>query len=229
VRILKRALARPVLSIVLLPTLAFVAAGCAPLSHSSPTAAELALEREQLVEVTEGLGAARPAVARELASARALWPLISTGLPPAPSPSLRALLSTAHARASELPRPSFMAYAKRLTGPASSLAGLWEHYARLAERGSALTRAAANWISSSSPATSSYGRSSSALYIDAIYDAHFDLSLIGKYLLDAYRHLGGVHGFAAMLTPVSVDTLASAYSIPAVRLSPHPGRSIESP
>lgn len=213
---------------VLASALALVGLGCAALSRN-PNAAELALERTQLVQVSEALHAAQPAVARELTAARALWPLVSAGLPPSPSYRLRTLLATASARAGELPQPSFMADVKRLTGPASGLASLWEDYTRLTERGSTLTQATIGWVLHGPSARASYGRASAALYIDAIYDAHYYLSLIGKDVVDAYQRLGGERGFGTRLTQAKISGLASAYSIPAVRLVPHPGRSIESP
>jgi hypothetical protein len=179
--------------------------------------------------VSDELYAAQPAVARELRAARTLWPLIFFGLPPSPSPTLRTLAMIAGARAKQLPQLPFTADVKRLTGPASGLASLWEDYARLAERGSTLTEAAIGWVSSGSPAQARYGRASSALYIDAIYDAHYNLSLIGKDILAAYTRLGGARAFGTRLTQARVTALANAYSIPSVRLTPHPARSIESP
>jgi hypothetical protein len=68
----------------------------------------------------------------------------------------------------------------------------------------------------------SFARESSPLYIDTIYDAHFDLSLLGKSLLSGYERLGGASAFGGALTQGQVDALAGAYSIPGVRLEPHP-------
>jgi hypothetical protein len=182
-----------------------------------------------LVQVSEGLSVAKPAVARELTAVRAVWRLLYSGLPPSPTKALRALIQIASTRAKQLPQPAFAADVKRLTGPASGLAAMWERYARLAERGATLTLATSGWAAAPAPALAAYGRSVSALYIDSIYDAHFELSLIGKSIVDAYKRLGGARAFGARLTPAKVAALASAYSIPAVRLAPHPSRSIESP
>jgi hypothetical protein len=68
-------------------------------------------------------------------------------------------------------------------------------------------------------------RGNSSFYIDAIYDAHFNLSLVGKSLLTAYEKLGGAPAFGAKLPPRRLAALASAYSIPAVRLEPHPAEA----
>ena len=72
-----------------------------------------------------------------------------------------------------------------------------------------------------------FARANSSLYIDVIYDAHFNLSLLGKSLLDGYRKLGGAKAFGAKLKPGEVASLAAAYSIGAVRLEPHPGKAAE--
>ncbi len=65
-------------------------------------------------------------------------------------------------------------------------------------------------------------RANAGLYIYCIYDGHYDLSLIGKALQDAYRKLGGPHAFGRSLTQRQVEALVRAYSIPATRLAPHP-------
>lgn len=77
-------------------------------------------------------------------------------------------------------------------------------------------------IASAPPVQASFARENSPLYIDAVYDAHFDLSLLGKSLLSGYERLGGPSAFGATLTQSQVDALAAAYSIPGVRLEPHP-------
>ena len=65
-----------------------------------------------------------------------------------------------------------------------------------------------------------------ALYIYCVYDGHYDLSLIGKAVQSAYRKLGGAPAFGASLTQSQVEALARAYSIPAVRLEPHPAPGV---
>lgn len=82
-------------------------------------------------------------------------------------------------------------------------------------------------IATGPTAAARFARDSSPVYVSAVYDSHFDLSLLGKSLREAYKRLGGPEAFGATLTQAQVDALASAYSIPAVRLQPHPGRAIE--
>jgi hypothetical protein len=65
-------------------------------------------------------------------------------------------------------------------------------------------------------------RANAGLYIYCVYDGHYDLSLIGKEIVAAYAELGGPAAFGSALTAGRVAALARAYSIPAVRLAPHP-------
>ncbi len=188
---------------------------------------ELALQRAQLTQVSDGLRFVEAAVAREVAASRAAWPLIADGLPRAPDGTLRGAVSTATATAHALPAPPFMAKARELTGPAAGIAGLYESYDRLAERGWRLTETTIAAIASDSPTVASFERTNSPLYIHAIYDAHFNLSLVAQHLADGYKRLGGPHAFGPTLTQADIDALAAAYSIPAVRLNPHPGPAIE--
>ncbi len=182
----------------------------------------MALERAQLVQVSAGLRSAEAAVRREVSASRAAWPPIADGLPQPLTPSLRAAVAAAGASAGALPEPAFMISAARLTGPAAGIAGIYESYDRLAERGWRLIDASITAIATGAPAVASFARQNSSLYIDAIYDGHFDLSLIGKSLVSAYEQLGGAQAFGATLTPGALAALADAYSIPAVRLEPHP-------
>jgi hypothetical protein len=159
---------------------------------------------------------------REVAASRVPWPQIAGGLPQELPGALRRAVAAAATSAAMLPEPSFMTDASRLTGPAAGIAGLYESYERLAERGWRLTQASIGAIAGGAPQLASFARGNSSLYIDAAYDAHFDLSLVGKSLVSAYEQLGGPHAFGASLTPSDVGALAAAYSIPGVRLSPHP-------
>jgi hypothetical protein len=129
-----------------------------------------------------------------------------------------------------------MARQATLTGPASGIAGLYEDYDRLVERGWRLTETGVSGIVSGPVSVARFVRANSSLYIDAIYDGHFDLSLIGKKLIDGYEKIeklgtqkkfAGIDGFGVRLTRREIDALAGAYSIPAVRLQPHPGAGTE--
>ncbi|MFZ1926741.1 MAG: hypothetical protein WAU42_11425, partial [Solirubrobacteraceae bacterium] len=174
------------------------------------------------------------AVQREVAASRVAWPSIAGGLPQTLESGLRTAIDAANAQAKALPEPSFLANARKLTGPAAGIAGIYENYEQLAQRGWNLTEAAVQTIASAAPATNataasasaiaqaSFERANSPLYIDAIYDSHFDLSLLGKSVVSDYEKLGGQQAFGAALTQAQVNALAEAYSIPAVRLEPHP-------
>lgn len=216
---------------------AVLIAGCGSSSSShAQSSRELTLERAQFEQVSRQLGDLEAAVKREVAASRMAWPTIASGLPEALGSGLRTAASAANTSAKALPEPSFLANARKLTGPASGIAGIYENYEQLAQRGWNLTEAAIQTISSAgstgtsttatgagAAAQASFERANSPLYIDAIYDAHFDLSLLGKSLVSGYEKLGGPQAFGAALTQAQVNALAGAYSIQAVRLEPHPG------
>jgi hypothetical protein len=206
-------------------------------THESRTSRrEYALERADFEQVAEQLREVQGAVHREVATSRAVWPMIYNGLPRRMSTRLQSGVKATSAVAGALPAPQFMSKQSNLTGPASGIAGLYEDYDRLAERGWRLTETGVAGIVSGPLSVKRFVRANSALYIDAIYDGHFDLSLIGKKLLDGYEKLeklskqkkfAGIGGFGARLTQRQVEALAAAYSIPAVRLEPHPGPATE--
>lgn len=198
--------------------------GCG--SSQTPNSSELALERTQLVQVSNGLRALEAPVRREVAASRVVWPTIANGLPATLPVSLQHGVAVASAAARALPEPRFMMHVSGLTGPAAGIAGLYESYSRLASKGWRLTETGIAAILRGAPAAASFARGNSSLYIDAIYDGHFDLSLLGKSLASGYEKLGGAAAFGASLSPGAVTALATAYSIPAVRLLPHPGRSV---
>jgi hypothetical protein len=165
-------------------------------------------------------------VRREVTASRAAWPAIANGLPARFSGSLQSAVVSASTAARALPEPRFVTHPGGLTGPASGIAGLYESYSRLASKGWRLTETGIAAILHGAPTAASFARNNSSLYIDAIYDGHFDLSLLGKSLVSGYEKLGGAAAFGAGLPPGEVTALATAYSIPAVRLEPHPGRAV---
>ncbi|HTD57632.1 MAG TPA: hypothetical protein VK672_01950 [Solirubrobacteraceae bacterium] len=200
-----------------------IAAGCGSTASSrTASARELALQRAQLVQLSGELRALQAPVQREVTASRGAWPLLARGLPPVLSPPLAAAVSQASANATALPEPRFMTAPARLTGPTAGIAGIYEDYERLAKRGWPLTAATVSAIEGADPVASGFARQNSSLYVDAIYDAHFDLSLLGKSLLSGYQQLGGPQAFGARLSQGEVNALAAAYSIPSVRLEPHP-------
>ncbi|HEY2630997.1 MAG TPA: hypothetical protein VGI26_01315 [Solirubrobacteraceae bacterium] len=224
----KRSPLSPRRAATLLATLAALAplAGCSSEAHVS-SHRELALQRAQFVQVSDGLRAVLNPVHREVSASRAAWPLISNGLPPTLDSQLRNAVALASAAASALTAPSFMAHAQELTGPAASIAGLYESYDRLSERGWRLTETTLTAIATGAPVLAIFARANSPLYIHSVYDAHFNLSLIGTRLAEGYAQLGGPSAFGPSLTQGEVNSLVSAYSIPAVRLAPHPGPGAE--
>jgi hypothetical protein len=199
---------------------------CASDTHVS-SRRELALQRAQFVQVSDGLRQVELPIQREVLTSRAVWPLISDGLPATLNANLRDAVTRASASADALPAPSFMANAQELTGPAAAIAGLYESYDRLAERGWRLTETTIAAIATGAPSVASFERANAPLYIHAIYDSHFNLSLVGKHLLEGYTRLGGPSAFSVSLTQSGIDSLAAAYSSPLVRLEPHPGPGAE--
>ena len=93
----------------------------------------------------------------------------------------------------------------------------------LAALGWRMTGAAINQIQRGSPTEARFARKNVALYIESVYDAHFELAQLGKQLLDGYRALGGPKAFKGSLSQEEVDALARAYSEAADRLHPHVG------
>jgi hypothetical protein len=197
-------------------------AGCGSTASHALSNRELALQRAQLVQVAGGLRSAQRAVQREVSASRTAWPSIAGGLPQTLTPALQDAVGAASTSAKALPEPPFLTNPRQLTGPAAGIAGIYEDYDQLAGRGWRLTQATISAITSGAPPVASFERGNSSLYIDAIYDGHFDLSLVGKDITSAYEQLGGSREFGGALTQSEINSLAAAYSIAAVRLEPHP-------
>ena len=66
-----------------------------------------------------------------------------------------------------------------------------------------------------------FARANINLYIEGVYDGHFELAQIGKKLEAAYRKLGGPSAFQGPLTEADVQRIAKIYSEPSARLYPH--------
>jgi hypothetical protein len=198
-----------------------VAAGAAGCGGRHPRPAALRLERADLVLLTRALQRLEAPTHSEVAAARTVWPTLARGLPRGALPPATALaLAAAERRAGALAPPWYVTTeAGGLTGPAAAVGGLLKAYAALTPRGWRFIAAA---LAPGSAAAASFMRANAGLYIYAIYDGHYDLSLIGKTLHDAYRKLGGPPAFGSTLTPGQVEALVRAYSIPATRLAPHP-------
>jgi hypothetical protein len=205
-------------------------AGCGSKSASNATTTPSAerLQRDDLVAVAHGLLQAEASARREIASARIAWPLVAHGLPPKIPPATLTALSTASrsARAIVVPPLLIKPLSRSLTGPAAGIAGLFQSFTGLSERGWTLTTASSQEISRGSPAVSRFARENVALYISSVYDGHFVGGLIGKSLLKAYTSLAGAGAtsvFGQTLTLAEVSALARFYSPASLQLHPHSG------
>jgi hypothetical protein len=211
-------------SVALASGLALAVVGCGGTSEASSPAA-LRLQREDLVGVSHALMAAESSVGREVAATRRAWPLIVNGLPADPSTIARPPIAAATTNAAQIKLPVLLgeAQATSLTGPAAGIDGLFRTYSGLAARGWRLVGAAIDEIEHGSPAGARFARENAALYIESIYDGHFELAQIGKKLSDGYRMLGGPAAFGGTLSQTEVNALASTYSEATDRLHPHVG------
>jgi hypothetical protein len=225
--------AAALLTLVLL-ALALALGGCggggvrAPkgvLSGKSP--AELRLQRTDLAIVAHGLRGVESTILPEIAASRAAWPAVAHGLPAYVSPATRRAIATAINRVRAIATPRFISYAGQLTGVSAAIAGLELSYEELALRGWTLTRVAADYGARAaqgigSPQAAVFLRLNATLYIGCVYDAHYNLSLIGKDLAQGYAQLGGARAFGALLRPTEVQAIASFYSPAVARLAPQP-------
>ncbi len=215
------------LAVAVLGAAVLVLAGCGhrhPPAPSSPTARRLALEGEDLTAVATALRHAAPSTLREVEAAKAVWPLIYAGLPPRPGPLLQAKVEDALRRTQQIDIPPLFEEGKVdiLTGPGSNLAGLFRGYTVLAEKGWNLILAAIRQDEYGPSPARKFTRENVNLYIESIYDAHFQLAQIGKDLENGYMKLGGPNEFhGGSLTQAQVQALAQVYSEPNMRLYPH--------
>jgi hypothetical protein len=202
---------------------AFALAGC---GKHAPRPAALRVERADLVLMARALHQLEGPVHGEVAAARAVWPALVGGLPHDASRTTQLQIATAKARARTISLPRFFYVEGSLTGPAAQLSALIRDYARLTQRAWPVVAAAAATKALRNPAAASFLRANSGLYIYCVYDGHYDLSLIGKKLQDAYGKLGGPHAFAGALGSSEVEALVRGYSIEATRLARHPSPSV---
>jgi hypothetical protein len=227
------------------------AAGC---GGAHPRQAALRVERADLVQLAHTLQQLQTPTAGEVAAARAAWPSLAGGLPRDVAPALRVQVAAAERHAARITLPADVTTEGGVTGPAVELAGMLKSYARLTQRGwqyltAALAagsgiaatpskahagRATPSAGGGTAPAASGrqsaaavrFLRANAGLYIYCVYDGHYSLSLIGKVMQSAYSRLGGAPAFGASLTQSQIEALARFYSIPAVRLQPHPRPSV---
>lgn len=161
----------------------------------------------------------------EVAATKAAWPQVANGLPADTSKLSRPAIAAAIARSAALKLPAVFEEreARSLTGPGSSMAGVYRWFVGLSSRGWRLIGAAIGQIEHGSPAAASFARANVALYIESVYDAHFGLAQLGKQLRKAYTKLGGAAAFGSSLTQAEVDALEHTYSEASDRLHPHEG------
>jgi hypothetical protein len=212
-----------VAALLLVSSAVIVAGGCG--SGRSSTPAELKLQREDLIAVVHALRSSETQVGREVADAKAAWPLVANGLPTKISPSVRLPIAAAGASAAKIELPALMqeAPATALTGPASQLAGIFRTFTVLATRGWALIGAAVGQIEHGRATSARFARVNVALYIESVYDSHFNLAQIDKKLRTGYHKLGGPTAFGGALTESELDGVAGFYSEATSRLHPHVG------
>jgi hypothetical protein len=212
------------IGLLLSVVVAVVLSGC---GGTRSTPAELRLQREDLVAVSKALATIEPPVAIEVATAKRAWPLIANGLPTDAGAlaGTRAPVAAATTSAARITTPPLLgeARADSLTGAGAGLAGLFRNYIGLTTRGWTMIDAAIVQIEHGSPARARFARENVGLYVESVYDGHFDLAQIGKHLTDGYRQLGGPAAFGNALTQAEVDALAGTYSEASVRLHPHVG------
>ena len=214
---------RAAVTLVLVGGVAIGAAGCGSHNHATPQAEQL--QRADLVDVSEALSTAAPAVGREVAATKAAWPLIANGLPADIRALPRRKIQVAIARAQELTLPTLFkeGQAASITGPGSTLASLFRGFVTLGGRGWKLIGADIEEIEHGSPPAARFARANVAIYIESVYDAHFELAQIGKKLLKDFKDQKGPEAFGGSLTQAQVDSLAQTYSEPSDRLYPHTG------
>jgi hypothetical protein len=190
-------------------------------------AAELRLQRQDLLAASRALRQAEAAVSAELAASKRAWRLVANGLPAdeAGLAGARPAVEVAARSAAEVRVPEQFKedQLRSLTGPASALGGLFHSYAVLAQRGWSLIAYSIRQIQSGPGAAARFARENAPLYIESVYDAHFALAQVGKKLHDGYLHLGGADAFGASLAPGEVERLARTFSEERARLHPHVG------
>jgi hypothetical protein len=188
---------------------------------STSTISELALRRADFVLVSRLLEGARASVKLEVNASRHPWSQIAHGLPSTISASLRRQVSVASFRASHIQAPAYMIFAPgptagraqgRFTGPAAGVAGLFQAYASLSQRGWKILQTTVDGIANGQPRDARFLRGNADLYLTCIYDGHFDLALIGRSLLDSYNKLGGSKLFGSSLTEARIASLERFYA-----------------
>ncbi len=215
-------------AILLIAAAALGASGCG--RGGSQSAAELALEREDLVFVAHALQAVEGQAGAEVRATRIAWPSIVNGLPSRHTGLYSAEIADAVQAAGRLELPQLFGeeQAAAQTGPASGITGQYRTFVGLAQRGWRMIGATIFQIEHGRAPAARFARSNAALYIDSVYDGHFALGQISKHLLEGYEKLGGQAKFGSALTLAEVQGLAGTYDEPHDRLEPHVGVTLGS-
>jgi hypothetical protein len=145
--------------LLLLSGLTAVCAGCGG-GGTAASAAEMRLERSDLVALSRALKDIQGPIASEVAATKRAWPLIANGLPRDAIAIARAPIAAAAQSAASIKLPGLLqeAQAAALTGPAAPLAGLVRSYILLATRGWRLIGAAIDQIEQGSAASARFAR-----------------------------------------------------------------------
>ncbi|MCW3069588.1 MAG: hypothetical protein JWL67_2213 [Solirubrobacterales bacterium] len=210
-------------ALVLAGAAVIAAGGCGRSEPASSTG--LRLQRQDLLVVSRALQRVEGPVAAEVAATKVAWPLIANGLPADTSTVSRGPIRAAAAAAAKLKLPSVFEEtpSAALTGPGAAVAGLFRSYSGLATHGWQQIDAAIDQIAHGTPTAARFARANVALYIESVYDGHFNLAQVGKGVRSGYLKLGGARVFGATLTQPEVDALARTYSEANDRLHPHVG------
>jgi hypothetical protein len=185
------------------------------------TAAELALQRSQLTLISHQLLPLEHTVQSEALAARATWPSIAAGLPAHPGPRLIQRAAAANATAQALPTPAFVGIRHELIGPGERIATSFDDFELLTRRSWAHVDQALAALQRGPASVANFERANAGLYVNSLYDAHFEASLIGEHILNTYRRLGGPQAFGSSLTRAQVHSIYVTFSPQNLRLTPH--------
>jgi hypothetical protein len=186
--------------------------GCGDKRHNL---VELELERADLASVARQLLESEGTIESEVQASKGAWPFLYRGLKAPALGTSAALVTRADRAAQKLPALPMISELHTLTGSAFGIGVLYEAFWSLTRRG---------W-SAIAAARSAVQIESVAIYIQSVYDGHYDLSLIGKELLDGYEKLGGEAVFKH-LTLAEMEAMAHFYSPEAARLEPRPAANL---
>jgi hypothetical protein len=208
---------RVTVPLLLLCFVASILCGCGATARDT---IELRLERADLRTITSQLSAVQRGLSAEVAASRQAWPSLYNGLPEPPPKRLQAEVARAQAALARVAAPAFLNEARGLTGPASDIGSLFEVFWALDHQGWTAIAATIQSIRDGPASAAGFRRANVPIYIQSVYDAHYDLSLIANSIKQGYEALGEAQAFAT-LTPVQINALSDLYSPSGARLEPH--------